>query len=427
MVPKRAPRRPRTARIRISGTPDSHTSNGDSFAFQASDCSNIDGGSNFSQNFDKRKKKWEERKLEKARLARQRKGMGFVGRGEPAKTTKQKLLQSGRVVDAEELLVQKGMPISSLQLVGAGSFAKVYKGIWRANGGPDADTIVAVKVMNVEHSRPRRRSNGEMAAPKMIEREVKISHVQHHPNLMRVIESSIDVLPYSIVVEYCPGGSLYDITNGGPKLTLDRFSWDQRLKAALDVVNGMAFLHEQHIVHRDLKTQNVLLVNPVASVADVVHAKVCDFGLARYLPQEDHQTRLTRHVGSWYFMAPELFDTEDNDYNEKVDVYSFAMLLYEVIAGRFCFNRGSMTMSEFVVFAVEGGRPSEDAVAATAPGILRVLMKECWQATPSSRPSFFELADLLEQRHPELARAGISRSSHNPGWIDAFFCCVRGK
>jgi len=427
MVPKRAPRRPRTARIRISGTPDSHTSNGDSFAFQASDCSNIDGGSNFSQNFDKRKKKWEERKLEKARLARQRKGMGFVGRGEPAKTTKQKLLQSGRVVDAEELLVQKGMPISSLQLVGAGSFAKVYKGIWRANGGPDADTIVAVKVMNVEHSRPRRRSNGEMAAPKMIEREVKISHVQHHPNLMRVIESSIDVLPYSIVVEYCPGGSLYDITNGGPKLTLDRFSWDQRLKAALDVVNGMAFLHEQHIVHRDLKTQNVLLVNPVASVADVVHAKVCDFGLARYLPQEDHQTQLTRQVGSWYFMAPEIFDPDGNHYDVKVDVYSFAMLLYEMIAGRFCFSNDSMTMSEFVVFAVEGGRPSEDAIDATTPGVLRALMKDGWQAAPSSRPSFLEVADRLVSHHPELGRNDVPPTSHRFGWLDAVLCCARGR
>ncbi|CAK0910818.1 unnamed protein product [Prorocentrum cordatum] len=306
MVPKRAPRRPRTAQRRTSVTTGSHTSNGGSFDHLASDCSNVGGGSNVPQNFDDRKKKWEERKLEKARLARQRKDMGFVERGMSAKTSKQKLLKSGKVWDAEELLVQKGMPISSLQLVGAGTFAKVYKGIWRANGDHDADSIVAVKVLNVEHSRPRLANDGEMAAPKMIEREVKISHVQQHPNLIRVIESSIDVLPYAIVVEYCAGGSLYDITNGGPKRTLGRFSWNQRLKAALDIANGMAFLHEQHIVHRDLKTQNVLLVHPVVSVADVVHAKVCDFGLARYLPQEDHQTRLTRHVGSWYFMAPEL-------------------------------------------------------------------------------------------------------------------------
>jgi len=380
-------------------------------------------------NYEDRKKKWEERKLQKKRLASQRKQMGFVGRGESAKTSKQKLLTSGKDGDAEELLIQKGMPIASLQLIGSGRFAKVYKGIWRAQDNDDADSTVAVKILNVEHSRPRLAKDGGMVAPKQIEREVKISHVQQHPNLIRVIEYSIDVLPYAIVVEYCRGGSLHGVTNGGPELTLGRFGWDQRLKAAHDVASGMAFLHEQHIVHRDLKTQNVLLVHPVVSLDDVVHAKVCDFGLARYLPQEDHKTQLTRQVGSWYFMAPELFDTDDNDYNEKVDVYSYAMLLYEMTAGRFCFNNDSMAMSEFVAFAVEGGRPSEEAIAATTPGVLRVLMKEGWQATPSSRPSFLEIADRLVLRHPALGRTGISFSS-NPtephrGWLDAVLCCAR--
>mmetsp|Transcript_28788 Transcript_28788/g.76888 ORF Transcript_28788/g.76888 Transcript_28788/m.76888 type:complete len:403 (+) Transcript_28788:95-1303(+) len=379
---------------RSSSTVDSLTSD-DGPDRQASDGSKTGGIGNERDDYDDRKRRWEERKLEKKRLANERKQMGFVGRGESAKTSKQKLLKSRNVGDVEELLIQKGLPIDSLQLVGSGRFAKVYKGTWRARDNDDADSTVAVKVVDVEHSRPRVAKDGALVAPKVIEREAKISHVQQHPNLIRVIEASIDTLPYAIVVEYCPGGSLYDISKGGPRLTLGRFSWDQRLKAALDIANGMAFLHEQNIVHRDLKAQNVLLVHPIVSVTDVVHAKVCDFGLARYLPQEDHQTQLTRDVGSWYFMAPEIFDTDGDHYDQKVDVYSFAMLLYEMIAGSFCFKKDSMTMSEFVVFAVEGGRPSEDAIDATTPGVLRVLMKECWQVIPSSRPSFLEVADRL--------------------------------
>jgi len=379
---------------RSSSTVDSLTSD-DGPDRQASDGSKTGGIGNERDDYDDRKRRWEERKLEKKRLANERKQMGFVGRGESAKTSKQKLLKSRNVGDVEELLIQKGLPIDSLQLVGSGRFAKVYKGTWRARDNDDADSTVAVKVVDVEHSRPRVAKDGALVAPKVIEREAKISHVQQHPNLIRVIEASIDTLPYAIVVEYCPGGSLYDISKGGPRLTLGRFSWDQRLKAALDIANGMAFLHEQNIVHRDLKAQNVLLVHPIVSVTDVVHAKVCDFGLARYLPQEDHQTQLTRQVGSWYFMAPEIFDTDGDHYDQKVDVYSFAMLLYEMIAGSFCFKKDSMTMSEFVVFAVEGGRPSEDAIDATTPGVLRVLMKECWQVIPSSRPSFLEVADRL--------------------------------
>mmetsp|Transcript_28789 Transcript_28789/g.76891 ORF Transcript_28789/g.76891 Transcript_28789/m.76891 type:complete len:429 (+) Transcript_28789:95-1381(+) len=411
---------------RSSSTVDSLTSD-DGPDRQASDGSKTGGIGNERDDYDDRKRRWEERKLEKKRLANERKQMGFVGRGESAKTSKQKLLKSRNVGDVEELLIQKGLPIDSLQLVGSGRFAKVYKGTWRARDNDDADSTVAVKVVDVEHSRPRVAKDGALVAPKVIEREAKISHVQQHPNLIRVIEASIDTLPYAIVVEYCPGGSLYDISKGGPRLTLGRFSWDQRLKAALDIANGMAFLHEQNIVHRDLKAQNVLLVHPIVSVTDVVHAKVCDFGLARYLPQEDHQTQLTRDVGSWYFMAPEIFDTDGDHYDQKVDVYSFAMLLYEMIAGSFCFKKDSMTMSEFVVFAVEGGRPSEDAIDATTPGVLRVLMKECWQASPSSRPSFVVLSERLVLHQPGLARADISRSSQHGGWLDAFLCCARGK
>jgi len=411
---------------RSSSTVDSLTSD-DGPDRQASDGSKTGGIGNERDDYDDRKRRWEERKLEKKRLANERKQMGFVGRGESAKTSKQKLLKSRNVGDVEELLIQKGLPIDSLQLVGSGRFAKVYKGTWRARDNDDADSTVAVKVVDVEHSRPRVAKDGALVAPKVIEREAKISHVQQHPNLIRVIEASIDTLPYAIVVEYCPGGSLYDISKGGPRLTLGRFSWDQRLKAALDIANGMAFLHEQNIVHRDLKAQNVLLVHPIVSVTDVVHAKVCDFGLARYLPQEDHQTQLTRQVGSWYFMAPEIFDPDGNHYDVKVDVYSFAMLLYEMIAGRFCFSNDSMTMSEFVVFAVEGGRPSEDAIDATTPGVLRALMKDGWQAAPSSRPSFLEVADRLVSHHPELGRNDVPPTSHRFGWLDAVLCCARGR
>jgi len=407
---------------------DSFTSTDDGPDRQASDGSKTGGGSNDRDDYDDRKKRWEERKLEKKRLKNERKQMGFVGRGESAKTNRQKLLTSGKDGDAERLLIQKGMPITSLQLIGSGRFAKVYKGIWRAQHNEDADSTVAVQIMNVEHSRPRLAKDGGLVAPKQIEREAKISHVQQHPNLIRVIESSIDVLPYAIVVEYCRGGSLHGVADGGPERTLGRFSWDQRLKAALDIASGMAFLHEQHIVHRDLKTQNVLLVHPIISHADVVHAKVCDFGLARYLPQEDHKTQLTRQVGSWYCMAPELFDTDENDYNEKVDVYSYAMLLYELIAGRFCFNHDDMTLSEFVVFAVQGGRPSEEQIAASTPGVLRALMQQCWQATPSSRPSFLDVAGQLVLHHPELRRTDMPPSSHQTephrGCLDAVLCCA---
>ena len=67
-----------------------------------------------------------------------------------------------------------------------------------------------------------------------------------------------------------------------------------------NLLHAVKYMHDSKVLHRDLKPANVLL-NEDCTV------KVCDFGLARYLPQEDHKTQLTRQVGSWYFMAPELF------------------------------------------------------------------------------------------------------------------------
>merc|ERR1711862_971066 len=111
--------------------------------------------------------------------------------------------------------------------------AKVYKAVLSKEGSEDT-TVVAVKVMNVQQSRPRASQDGSMQPPKWLEREVKTSCVQHHENLIQVIGSSLESLPYVIVLEYCWGGSLHELISGDPCKTLERFGWPQRLKAALD-------------------------------------------------------------------------------------------------------------------------------------------------------------------------------------------------
>jgi len=318
------------------------------------------------------------------------------------------------------------LPIVSLEILGSGGFAKVYKGIWTEDRyGCEANSAIAVKVINAQQSRPRLTADGSMVPPKWLEREVKINDVQYHENLIRVIHSSIDTLPYIILLEYCAGGSLHEHISGDPSTTLNNFGWHHRVKAALDIAAGMANLHEQRVVHRDLKAQNVLLANPVRTVFDEVHAKVCDFGLARYLPQDEQQTVLTRQVGSWYFMAPEIFTAGDCKYDETVDVYSFGMLLYQMVAGNMFFDNEAMSFPEFVIFASAGGRPREDAIPDGTPEVLRVLMKEAWHASPASRPSFSDMTNRLRHRQamfPLVADPVPSRSDR--GGFASLFCCV---
>jgi hypothetical protein len=329
---------------------------------------------------------------------------------------------SPTVSNIEELLQQKMLPISSPEFIGKGSFAKVYKCAWtKESHGCEANSLVAVKMVNVDIRLSKVNVDGSASPPKWLKREVETSRIQNHQNLVQVIESFIDSPPYLIVLEYCCGGSLYEVVfSGDPQTTLDRFGWHHRLKAALDIAAGMQQLHEQLIVHRDLKPQNVLLVRPVVAACDEVHAKVCDFGLARYLPKEDCQTPLTQQVGSYHYMAPELFFiafNADCAYNCMVDVYSYGILLFQMLAGNLKYpDEGSMTIADFVLFASKGGRPSEDAIPVTAPEMLRILMKECWQTEPSSRPAFSEIAQTLKEgRSEDFQRKDIA--------LGRFACC----
>merc|ERR1719409_2333242 len=97
---------------------------------------------------------------------------------------------------------------------------------------------------------------------------------------------------------------------------------------------AMDYLHQFHpqIIHRDLKSLNLLLERPVNSPHDTPHVKVTDFGLARMMDVSLTDTHMTAGVGTPYWMAPEIF--AGTTYDEKVDVYSYGMVLFEILARR---------------------------------------------------------------------------------------------
>jgi ankyrin repeat protein len=142
----------------------------------------------------------------------------------------------------------------------------------------------------------------------------------------------------------------------------------------------MNFLHQCRVVHRDLKSLNILL-------DDNYEPKIADLGLAKFVHDGEIQTM---KIGSFPWMAPEVLSS--NFYNEKADIYSFAMILYEISTLRYPF--GECRPTEIPPKVLSGKRPSLEGV----PSEIASLIARCWKQNPRERPSFAEIvADFNDE------------------------------
>ena len=225
--------------------------------------------------------------------------------------------------------------------------------------------------------------------------EVEVCADLNHPNLVRLLGYA-DKPRLMVVQELCQGNSLdHQLYVQGW-----RPSHAQILKVASDVAKGMEYLHTRYttpdsthaqpIIHRDLKSPNLLLVASPTEEAEVM-VKVTDFGLSRDKgldSQNFAQTVMMTGCGSVLWMAPEILlgDT----YNEKVDVFSFAMCLAECVSGRLPWS-GIAGGAEVPHKVTQGERP-EMQLAGTADrpvdAQIEELIRDCWQQEAARRPSF---------------------------------------
>ncbi|KAJ6808702.1 serine/threonine-protein kinase EDR1-like [Iris pallida] len=248
--------------------------------------------------------------------------------------------------------------------IGLGSYGEVYRADW--NG-----TEVAVKKFLDQDF------YGD--ALDEFRSEVRIMRRLRHPNVVLFMGAVTRPPNLSIVSEFLPRGSLYRILHR-PNCQIDEM---RRIKMALDVAKGMNCLHTSipTIVHRDLKSPN-LLVDKNWTV------KVCDFGLSRLKHSTFLSSKSTAGTPEW--MAPEVLRNEPS--NEKCDVYSFGVILWELATLRMPW-RGMNPMQVVGAVGFQDGRldiPKEvDPLVAT-------IIWECWQKDPSLRPSFAQLTTALK-------------------------------
>ncbi|KAL4577901.1 hypothetical protein LXL04_014016 [Taraxacum kok-saghyz] len=199
---------------------------------------------------------------------------------------------------------------SSGNLVGRGGHADVYKGLL-----PDGQ-LVAVKRITKKEKKDEDRV-GDFLSELGI-----IAHI-NHPNAARLIGFSSDT-DLHLVLQFAPHGSLATLLHNSE----ERLEWGLRFKIAIGIAEGLQYLHyecHRRIIHRDITASNVLLMEDY-------QPQISDFGLAKWLPEKWIHHIVSPIEGTFGYMAPEYF--MHGIVHEKIDVFSFGVLLLELITGR---------------------------------------------------------------------------------------------
>eukprot|EP00268_Persea_americana_P040167 TRINITY_DN3980_c0_g1_i5.p1 TRINITY_DN3980_c0_g1~~TRINITY_DN3980_c0_g1_i5.p1 ORF type:complete len:244 (-),score=53.33 TRINITY_DN3980_c0_g1_i5:253-984(-) len=216
--------------------------------------------------------------------------------------------------------------------------------------------------------------------------EVYILRKVRHKNVVQFIGACTTPPSLCIVTEYMSGGSVYDFLHKQKGV----FKLPSLLKVAIDVSKGMSYLHQNSIIHRDLKAANLLM-----DENEVV--KVADFGVARVQAQSGV---MTAETGTYRWMAPEVI--EHKPYDHKADVFSFGVVLWELLTGKVPYEY--LTPLQAAVGVVQKGlRPT---IPKHTHPKLAELLERCWQHDPSLRPDFTEIIELLQQIAREVSDQG---------------------
>lgn len=223
-------------------------------------------------------------------------------------------------------------------------------------------------------------------------REVEMMSVVRHPNLVLYMGACGDpVTPLCIVSELFTGGSLYEYLHDDedfrpPVMTSIHFG--------LSIARGMFYLHSSQpsILHRDLKSRNVLLSGRKGLGGDP-HAVICDFGLCQLFGEDGQGSGTAPAMGTASYMAPDVVD--GGKYEAADDVYSYGILLHEIFTGCVPY-KGSRAMQVMYRVSAEGLRPSCDW-DSVIPDVVRKLIEDCWAQERAKRPTFDTIIERLNE------------------------------
>ncbi len=218
------------------------------------------------------------------------------------------------------------------EVIGVGGMAVVYKAYDNVE-----DKIVAIKILKEEFS-----TNEEFL--RRFQNESKAIAMMSHPNIVKVNDVSFGDLIQYIVMEYIDGITLKQYIEREGSLP-----WKDAVHFILQVLRGLQHAHDRGIVHRDIKPQNIMVLQDGT-------IKVTDFGIARFARSEQ-KTITDKAIGSVHYISPEQARGEVTD--EKSDVYSVGVILYEMLTGQLPFQAENAVSVAIMQLQREPSLPTE--------------------------------------------------------------------
>ncbi|KAM3702559.1 hypothetical protein ACB098_04G034600 [Castanea mollissima] len=279
----------------------------------------------------------------------------------------------------------KKMTNTFINKLGQGGYSSVYKGKL-----PDGK-LVAVKVLSES------KGNGE----DFVNEVASISRTSH-VNIVTFLGFSCEKNKRALIYEFMPNGSLDKfIYHRDASATNCRLEWKTLYKIVVDIARGLEYLHRgcgTRILHFDIKPQNILL-------DEDFNPKISDFGLAKLCQRKDSTVSMLGMRGTAGYIAPEVFSRNFGGVSHKSDVYSYGMLVLEMVGGRKNFDNGVSNRSEiyfpdWIYKDLELGMGGTYGVMTAEEQETRrkMILVSLWciQTNPSDRPSMNKVIEMLE-------------------------------
>ncbi|KAI4336134.1 hypothetical protein L6164_014702 [Bauhinia variegata] len=278
----------------------------------------------------------------------------------------------------------------------SGRHSRIYRGIYKQRD-------VAIKLI----SQPEEDADLAVQLENQFNSEVALLFRLRHPNIITFIAACKKPPVFCIITEYLAGGSLRKyLQQQEPHSVPHKLV----LKLALDIAKGMQYLHSQGILHRDLKSENLLLGEDMC-------VKVADFGIS-CLESQCSRDSARGFTGTYRWMAPEMI--KEKHHTKKVDVYSFAIVLWEILTAQTPFENMTPEQAAFAV-THKNARPP---LPPGCPLAFSHLINRCWSSNPDKRPHFDEIVSILESYWESLEEDPDFLSTYKPQRTNVLLGCL---